>query len=175
MSLKHTILPLLLLLVGCGPGKQTGDSANPEAMDVAALLQKNRELSAQVDALRGFSNDREVYLVFPARIEIGRYTRIEDDRLIVYLNLFDKEGEKIKAYGAIRLTLQDLTDPENPREIKRWEYDLAASHDHWLGSPLTSHFRFMLDLPKQYPRAMCVIARFTDVLTGKTITAQDKL
>ena len=179
-----------LLLGGC---KQPAETTRPEEILVAqenARLRRQiveqdqqiAELRRQVAALRGLSTESIEHLVHVERIAFGRFTRCEDkdqdgidDGLVVYLELRDRQGDKIKAAGRVLIELWDLAAAEDDRQLGQWHFGPEEALNHWLPGILADHFKF--DLPWPHPKKpqhenLTVKLVFTDALTGKVFEIQ---
>jgi len=113
------------------------------------------------------------------RIELGRYTagvdldkKPGDDGVRVYLQPIDRGGDLVKAAGSISVQLFDLSRPEK-NLIGRCDVPADAAGKLWFGGLGRSHYRFDVrwTTPPAAPE-VTVRASFTDLLTGKTFTAQ---
>jgi len=148
----------------------------------ASQLQLQRrigELAGQVERLRGLPPDRMGKLFTVQRIELGRYTaganldgKAGHDGVRVFLLPRDRDGHVIKAAGTVSLQLFDLSRADG-NLIGRCDVPADALGKHWFGGLGRSHYRF--DVPwTARPAApeVTVRIRFTDLLTGKALTAQ---
>jgi hypothetical protein len=146
---------------------------------VLRLQQRAAELDRQVRSLQGLGSDRLGKLFTVERIELGRYTAGTDldnrgghDGVRVYLSPRDRDGHVVKAAGTVAVQLFDLGKPEN-RLIGRCDVSADVLGKHWCSGLGGNHYRF--DVPWKsrpgHPEVTVRIA-FTDLLTGKTFTAQ---
>jgi len=149
--------------------------------DLAQMKQSNHQLTEQINVLRGVSQDRWSHLIRVAKIEFGRFTRgdndddnVSDKGVIVYLQLLDKEGDKMKAAGEVVLELWDLAEDKGNLS-GRWNFGLEQLPDHWLGGPMANHYKFLLTWPAdKLPQLsnLTLKCRFTDSMTGEVFEIQ---
>jgi len=186
------VVLLMLAGGGCKASKSNG-SAQSKAMadcaaevkqlqsDLAQAKQSNQQLTEQINVLRGVSQDRWSHLVRVSKIEFGRFTRgdndddnVSDNGVIVYLQLLDKEGDKIKAAGEVTLELWDLA-ADKEKSAGRWGYGPEQLPEHWLGGPMANHYKFLLTWPAdKSPQHgnLTLKCRFTDALSGEVFEIQ---
>ncbi len=146
---------------------------------VLQLQQRVKERDGQIATLQGFGPDRRDKLFTVERIELGRYTagrnldaRAGHDGIRVYLLPRDRDGHVIKAAGAVDVQLFDLSKPDN-RLIGQCSIATDGLGKHWKSGLGSGHYR--IDVPwRSSPGRREVTARvtFTDLLTGRTFTAQ---
>ena len=187
------ILSLLLFAAGCSTwsidkSQDTPPSQNPEDQ-IVQLRQVLTEKQNQVEKLQeelvillGFPADRLEQLVHVSKIEFGRYTQSYDnnedgvdDGINVYLVLRDRQGDKIKASGAVEIELWDLSAGEGKRFLKRHQYGLEELSGQWLGGFLSDHYKFQVDLDEEHRpinRHLTLKLHFNDALTGKGFETQ---
>jgi hypothetical protein len=149
--------------------------------DLVQAQQKNNQLTEQITFLRGISQDRWSHLVRVAKIQFGRFTRSDDaddngvdDVVIVYLQLVDKQGDKIKAAGEVFFELWDLADSDGPM-FRRWDFGLEQLPDYWLGGVMANHYKFLLTWPAEkllQHSNLTLKCRFTDALSGEVFETQ---
>jgi len=148
-------------------------------------LQDHIESQARtIQKLQGLDGDRAVdKLVHVASIEIERLSGGydadrdgRDDGVVVYLRLFDRDGDTIKAAGSAGVELFDLSRPDGERLIGVASWDAAALRETWHGRFMTSHYT--MRTPWRDPairptdQSVTVVARFNDLLTGRTFEDQ---
>ena len=196
MQAKSVIIFIMLLVLaggGCKSSTSNGPSQTKLVDDYASevkklrselvqVQQKNNQLTEQITALRGISQDRWSHLVRVAKIEFGRFTRSCDDEdggfdngVIVYLQLLDKEGDKIKAAGEVSFELWDLAEDKDNLLFSRWGFSLEQMPEYWLGGILANHYKFLLTWPgDKLPRHsnLTLKCRFTDALSGEIFEIQ---
>lgn len=137
-----------------------------------------QSLSTQVENLQNFPPDRPITLFSPVRIEIASLSggtdldgKPGDDGVNVYVRLFDKEGDAVKAPGRLTAQILDLENAGNPRSLCvrtiASEQELCES---WYGRFGTNHFKVVcrLDPDGSQPRTdeVGVRVEFVPYLTG---------
>lgn len=151
------------------------------------LAQKNDQLATQsstIASLRGLEGERSLDKVIHAeKVEIDRLSGGYDDNrdgiddgVVVYLSLFDQFGGSMRATGSASITVLDLSNPRDPQVVGEVKLSSDELGKLWYGSFLTAHYTIKLPWPggRTQPPAkdLTVVATFTDLLTGKTMTSQ---
>jgi hypothetical protein len=191
--LAALVLSLCLVATGCNGGgadaritqiQQLQDKSEQQAR---LLAQKDEQLATQakrIQELQGLTAERAIdNLVQVANIEIDRLSGGYDDNhdgvdegVVVYLRLLDRDGDAIKAIGSARVRLFDLARPEGSQLVGESSLDAAAMRPLWFGRLLTYHYTIKVPWSGGAKRAdhksITVVVDFTDLLTGKTFTAQ---
>ena len=192
-ALKISCLFWVILIGGCHvrPEQKSKDKIAAEDTSIqiprlkdelAAKQKQNEKLAEQLAVLRGFPADRLGYLVYVARIELGRFTQAYDDDkndldegINVYLVLRDSRGDVIKGAGEVEIELWDLNEEEGGQFFYRWKYGMEEMSDYWLGGFLADNYKFKLTWPPgKEPRHSNLTLKlcFTDALTGEVFEIQ---
>jgi uncharacterized coiled-coil protein SlyX len=192
------VLALLVPLAGCdafGGGSQETRRLEQQVAaqkehitkleaDVVALKQTVDEQREQIRTLQALGPERLDELVYPVRIELDRLTggydddgRPGDDGVVAYVHPIDADGHIIKAAGSIVMEVFDLAASAEARLVTRAELDVPNTRKAWYGRLWTHHFTVRCPWPppaRKPPahRDLTVKVQFTDLLTGKTLTAQ---
>lgn len=101
-------------------------------------------------------------------------TRPGDEGFKICVTPLDQFGEEFKSAGSLRVELFDLAAKE-PR-LGEWSFDTAQTQRMWLSTPVIDGY--VLTFPWQTAptnAALIVKATFTEELTGRVFSAQDKL
>lgn len=212
-SLALTYLGFLsaILLAGCQDTRER-DSL---AAQVEQLTQEKTQLQRQVEQSEAqnkqFKEQVQVLAALPQEaklenlrslksIHIGRYTGFYDkdkdgraEKLIVYVQPLDEEGDKIKAAGDVDVQLWDLSKGQlNPANaggsalLGQWHVTPGELKKLWFDTLLAINYRLAFDLPAGiapdaltgdsglgHPlRDLTVKVTFTDYLTGRVLTEQ---
>ena len=186
----------LLFLAGCQNTRQN-DSLTAQIEQLTqekAQLQKqieqsdaqNKQLKEQVEVLAGLPKEAKLEnLRSLATIKIGRYSGFYDkdkdgkaEKLIVYVQPLDEQGDKIKAAGDVDVQLWDLSKSESGALLGQWHVAPGELKKLWFDTLLTVNYRLAFDLPASIdPSALAgdsltVKVTFTDYLTGRKLTEQ---
>ena len=191
-SLRHSILfasrivALLLIFwaAGCeNPGQsQVSETAKLEdklikqARVIAQQDDQLKDQAAVIQELRAIDGPNRLdQLVTVDRIDLERLSGgYDDDRdsrpdgLVLYLKLFDKEGDVLKAAGKVSVRVMDLA------------LDSEALRSLWFGRLMTSHYTIKLPWEKlggspPSHNQLTVLVSFTDLLTGRSHSLQKVL
>lgn len=153
------------------------------AMRADALTQENESLRQQVDTLTGLDKDTRLsQLDTLAAIKLGKRTGLYDknsdrkkDSLLVYLETMDRQQDCIKAIGTAQIELWNLSNPAAQAKLSDWVLEPAELQKHWAGNVFSAYYRLPLDLDGAVTGAekeLTVKVTFTDLLSGKVLTAQ---
>jgi hypothetical protein len=163
--------------------KTLSDEKTELTLQVEQLRQENTQLTEQVDTLTAIDTQtRASALAVPQTIRIGRHTGFYDkaksgtpDTLVVYLEPLDAMQDVIKAAGSVEVELWNLGAQSSHPNLGNWQIKADELKGLW-GRGLTgAYYRltFPLDsLLKGEEKELTVRVRFTDYLTGKTLTDQ---
>ncbi len=146
--------------------------------NLSASRQKINSQSAQIAKLEEFGNNRLKNLLHVQRIHLDRLTGgydadndHRDDGIVVFLQPIDTEGDVFKTAGEVTVKLFSLSDkPILLGEVHLSPGELSKS---WAGRFWTSHFtiRCPFRVKPKDPNVTLQV-KFTELLTGKTFTAQ---
>ena len=155
---------------------------------LAAELEKEHlqtgELEKQLAALAGLKDAGELAGVARLKsVRIGRYTNLYDkngdgvkEKLIVYLQPMDENGDIVKAAGSVEVQLWDMEKKGGEALLGTWRVGAEELKKLWLASFMTINYRLSFDVaeqlsrPQQTPLTVKVV--FTDHITGKVFRAQ---
>lgn len=185
-----------ILLTGCQDTRQ----ADSLAAQVEQLTQEKTQLRQQIEQSEAqnkqLKEQVQVLAALPQEvklenlrslesIKIGRYSGFYDkdkdgraEKLIVYVQPLDEEGDKIKAAGDVDVQLWDLSKSESSALLGQWHVAPGELKKLWFDTLLTINYRLVFDLPDTIdPDALAqdsltVKVTFTDYLTGRTLTEQ---
>lgn len=195
MATRISILPVIVLfgwsLAGCeGPAKHIADLNRQIATlqstnrkHVANLEAQDKEIEKLKEANQILGDLKETRLdkLYSAKtITIDRLSgglnidgEIGDEGVVVYASLYDQDGHKFKAAGAIDVFVYDLSNPRAPELIASYEYDVDQAKELWFGRMLTYHYKIECLWQQRPPagRSVRVSVRFLDYLTGSVLQA----
>jgi len=116
-------------------------------------------------------------------IEIGKYTGFFDkdedgtkEKLIVYIQPIDEEGDIIKATGTVDVQLWNLDSLEvNQAMLGQWHVEPGELKKLWFATLITINYRLTFDIAdkvKSFDEPLTVKVTFTDYLSGKVFKEQ---
>lgn len=155
-----------------------------ELKDSVEQLQKdNDQLRERVQVLSDLPNDVKGENLYHLRsIKITSYTNLYDkddngvrEKLIVYMQPIDQDGDIIKAAGSVDVELWDLNRQDGQAMLGRWHVDEQALRKLWFATILTTNYRLTFDAPevlKKYDEPLTVKVAFADYLSGTVFTEQ---
>lgn len=144
---------------------------------------ENKELKDQIQVLSGLpENVRLESLDRLERIKIGRFTGFFDknndgkkEKLIVYIQPIDEQGDIIKAAGAVEVQLWDLNRTDDKALLGQWKIGPEDLKKLWFATVVTSNYRLTFDVGdiiENLQEPLTVKVTFTDYMTGKVFTEQ---
>ena len=145
---------------------------------------KNEQLKKQIQTLSGLPAEVRLENLYELqRIKIGRYTNFYDkdkdgkkEKLIVYIQPIDREGDLIKAGGTVDVQLWDLNSPQaNQALLGQWHVEPDELKKLWFVTIMTSNYRLIFDVAKEiseFKEPLTVKVTFTDYLSGKVFKEQ---
>ncbi len=146
-----------------------------------ARLQTDQDrLTRENATLLGLGPKRLEYLFRVDKIDIGGYSAGVNlsgkgeghDAVRIYLVPLDKDGNAIKAAGAVRIQVFDLAaGPEFL--VCSCDFPVETIGKYWLGQFLSYYYKFECKFaaPPQHPN-LTVRVTFTDYLTGREFETQ---
>jgi hypothetical protein len=140
------------------------------------------QLKAQIQALSALPEGEKKNLYALKAVRIVRLTNFHDEdkdgkreKLIVYLEPIDQDGDAFKAAGAVNVQLWDLNEPAAQALLGQWQIAPRELHKLWFNALITASYRLIFAAPvtiETLARPLTVKVTFTDYLTGETFTAQ---
>ncbi len=145
---------------------------------------ENKQLTKQMHVLSGLPEEvKGENLYRLEKIEIGKYTGFFDkdddgtkEKLIVYIQPIDEEGDIIKATGAVDVQLWDLDSSEADQALLgQWHVEPGELKKLWFATMVTINYRLTFDIAdkvKSFDEPLTVKVTFTDYLSGKVFKEQ---
>jgi len=145
---------------------------------------ENKQLTKQMHVLAGLPEQvKGENLYRLGKIVIGRYTGFfdkdndgEKEKLIVYIQPIDAEGDIIKATGAVDVQLWDLDSSEADQALLgQWHVEPGELKKLWFATLVTINYRLtfgIADKVKSFDEPLTVKVTFTDYLSGKVFKEQ---
>jgi hypothetical protein len=185
---------LLAAAAGC---ESTGGQKIPPAKQIQTLKQEKRQLARQIEQSEAEAEQlkkqiqilsdlppeaRFENLYHLQRTKITRYTNLYDkdkdgkkEKLIVYIQPIDEEGDIVKATGAVDVQLWDLNKENGQALLGQWQVKPDELKKLWFATLITINYRLTFDVADKVTgdeEALTVKVTFTDYLTGKVFTEQ---
>lgn len=149
---------------------------------LAELQNRNEDLENQVKHLLGLGSEIKLeHLAGVEKIAITKRTGLYDkdkdgrkEKLIIYVQPIDREGDTIKAPAVVRVRLLDLDQKPEEMFLEEWFFSPSQLKKLWAGTFMTSYYRLTLDVDENTTRRkeLTVKVDVTDYLTGKVHSAQ---
>lgn len=145
---------------------------------------KNEQLQKQIHTLSGLPEQlkgKNLYSI--QNVEIGKYTGLFDkdkdgkkEKLIVYIEPIDEQGDVIKATADIEVELWDLSKTDGSALLAKWPPVKSDDLKNlWFDSMLKVNYRLTFDITdivKSFDEPLTVKVTFTDYLSGKVFKKQ---
>lgn len=183
---------LLTFVVGCEGGstsrmamaseieKLRSDKAELNSQ-LEQLKSQSGQLQKQIKVLSGLSKDEIEDLYKLQRIKLGGYTNFYDkdkdgkkEKLIVYIQPIDQDGDVIKVAGAVEVQLWDLNREVGEALLAEWDVPPNQLRKLWYAA-LKTNYRLSFDIADKIDSVaepLTVKVSFTDYLTGKVFSEQ---
>ena len=170
---------------------------DPFAAQIQVLREEKQELQKEVEGaeaeiaelprrigvlsgLRGEVKPEDVYEV--QRIKITRYTNLYDkdkdgtlEKLIVYVQPIDDEGDVIKAGGSLDVQLWDLNKEGDEALLGQWHVGAEEVRKQWYTTIMKVNYRLKFNVSdkiKSFDEPLTVKVTFTDYLSGRVFKEQ---
>jgi hypothetical protein len=140
------------------------------------------ELRSQIQVLSGLPEQvKGENLYHLQRIKISGYTNLYDkdkddkkEKLIVYIQPIDMDGDIIKAAGDVDVQLWDLSKEKEQALLGQWHVKPEKLKKLWFAALMT-HYRLEFDVAEkisEFKEPLTVKVTFTDYLNGKVFKEQ---
>ncbi len=189
-----SVLCYLAFIAGCSDAYI--ESSLQERVETLTIQQKqlesqleqstaeNEQLQKQIHTLSGLPEQlkgKNLYSV--QNIEIGKYTGFFDkdkdgrkEKLIVYIEPIDEQGDVIKAAADIEVELWDLSKTDGGALLAKWPpVKPDELKNLWFASMLKDNYRLTFDITdkvESFDEPLTVTVTFTDYLSGKVFKKQ---
>ena len=191
-QVKHQICSLVLVWAalaglgcrqGAGEPAATGRGVDPAvenrrlASSIKALERERKRLQQQIDTLAGLPETVDAAQFYKVGdVKLTKYTGLYDkdkdgtcEKLIVYINPVDQDGDIIKAAGRVSVQLWDLDANGAEARLGTWTVEPEELRKQWFATMLTINYRLVFDLPRKaisLQGPLTVKVAFTDLLSG---------
>jgi len=144
---------------------------------------ENKQLKKQMHVLSGLPEQvKGENLYRLGKIVIGGYTGFfdkdkdgEKEKLIVYIQPIDEEGDIVKASGTVEVQLWDLNKEKGQALLGEWHVEPGELKKLWFATLITINYRLTFDIAdkvKSFDEPLTVKVTFTDYLSGKVFKEQ---
>lgn len=187
---------LIAAVAGCsGRDKQLPlidkiDQLTDEKADLGDQIKRleaiNEQLEKQVQTLSALPAEvkgENLYTI--ETVKITRLTNLYDkdddgkkEKLIVYIQPIDTNGDIIKAPGSVEVELWNLNNEDGQAKLGRWHVKGEELKKLWFAAVMTTNYRLTFDVAdkvKDPTEPLTVRIAFTDHLTGKIFKEQKEI
>ena len=181
---------LIIAAAGC-------ESGNNDAEQISTLRRENKQLTRQLDqselqnkqlnkqlqTLAGRPDEARLENLYNLQaVKVGRYTNLYDkdkdgqkEKLIVYIQPMDEQGDIVKATGAVDVQLWDLDKAGSEALLDEWRVESNELKEFWFATLITINYRLtfdVTDIVENLEEQLTVKVTFTDYMTGKVFKEQ---
>ena len=197
-SIPYTLYPilagcLLVFAAGCetaGSKTSLADRFNSLRLEKTELTRQlerseteNKQLKKQLQVLSDLPSDKLENLYQLQTVKIHRYTNLYDkdkdgkkEKLIVYIQPIDEEGDIVKATGAVDVQLWNLNSPQADEALLgAWHIKPDELKKLWFATIITINYRLTFDVAEKIAgleEPLTLKVTFTDYLSGKVFKEQ---
>ena len=189
-----SVIIFMFFFAGCGdsykepPLQEKVDFLTLQQKDLESKLEQsaaeNKKLKQQIHTLSGLPEQLKGKNLYSIRdVEIGKYTGFFDkdkdgtkEKLVVYIEPIDEQGDVIKAPAEIEVELWDLNKSDGEALIAKWP---AVKPDElkklWFDGLLKVNYRLTFDIEDKVESLndpLTVKVTFTDYLSGNVFKKQ---
>ena len=138
--------------------------------------------SADYTAIVVAAEDENENIYVLEKVALTKHTNLYDkdgdgtrEKLVVYIEPIDKDGDIIKATGAGEDELWDLNRENGQAKLDQWNVEADELSKLWFQTMMRTNYRLTFDitgLVNEFKEPLTVKVVFTDYLTGKTFKQQ---
>jgi len=151
--------------------------------ELAQTHLENNQLNRQMQTLSKLGRQKRIQNLYELEsVKITKYTNFYDrdkdgqkEKLIVYIQPVDSEGDIIKACGAVEVALWDLNKNGDNAKLAHWKIEPQELKKMWFATVITRNYRLMFDIAgvvRSFDKPLTVKVVFTDYVSGKVFTEQ---
>jgi len=198
-AIRYTLYAILAgCLLAIAAGCESTNAKISLAEQIQTLRREKRDLARQIEKSKLENKDLKKQIrvlsdlppgVKPEnlyrlqRIKITKYTDFYDkdkdgrkEKLIVYIQPLDEDGDIIKAVGAVDVRLQDPNKDQAP--LGQWHVEPNQLKKLWFAGFISTNYKLTFDVAdkieglKSASGGLTVKVTFTDYLTGKVFNEE---
>jgi len=194
---RTIILILAGCLLACSAGCENASSKSPLAEEINTLQQEktrlarqieqfaaeNEQLKKQIRVLSGLKPEVKLENLYRLqRVKITKYTNLYDkdkdgkkEKLIVYIQPMDEDGDIVKASGAVDVQLWNLNRENGEAMLGQWHVKPSELKKLWFATLVTINYRLTFDVADiidEFEEPLTVKVTFTDYLSGRVFKEQ---
>ncbi len=185
------VIFVLLFAAGCDSGKLTPaqevkllKKEKAHLKEQLALAESDKELlKQQVEVLAELPAEARVENLYHLqKIKLTRYTGFYDkdddgkkEKLIVYIQPIDEQGDIVKASGTVDVQLWNLNKPDGEALLGEWRVEPAELKNNWFATLVIINYRLIFDaadIIEGVEEPLTVKVTFKDCLSGKVFKEQ---
>ena len=144
---------------------------------------QNKQLKKQLQTLAGLPDDVRLENLYNLQtVKVSRYTNFYDkdkdgqkEKLIVYIQPTDEQGDIVKATGNVDVQLWDLNKDNGQALLSQWQVKPDELKELWFASIVSVNYRLTFDIADkitEFEEPLTVKVTFTDYLPGKVFKDQ---
>ena len=144
---------------------------------------ENQQLRKQIKTLAGIDTQLKFSNLYDIRrIKIHKYTNLYDkdkdgkfEKLIVYIQPMDAQGDIVKSPASIDVQLWDLNTESEKALLAEWHITPQKLKELWFATLVTINYRLTFDVDDKIEnphQPLTIKVTFTDHLTGKVFSEQ---
>jgi len=154
-----------------------------QAYEIKQLESENEQLQKQIQTLASLPEgpgSKNIYEL--QNVRITKYTNLYDkdndgkeEKLIVYIQPMDTDGDIIKATGTVDVQLWDLNKADGQALLGQWHVKSEELKKLWFAAILGTNYRLTFDIADKidkYEEPLTVKVSFIDYLSGKVFREQ---
>ncbi len=146
-------------------------------------ISENEKLKKQIMVLSGLPTDTKLENFYNLqRVKITGFTNFYDkdkdgrrEKLIVYIQPIDQDGDVVKATGSVDVQLWNLNKANGKALLGQWHVKPDELRKLWFATLVTINYRLTFDVAdkiEKFEEALTVKLTFTDHLSGKVFKQQ---
>jgi hypothetical protein len=182
---------VLAFAVGCESGERVSlteqiDTLRREKTSLERQIEQfeaeRQQFKGQLRVLAGLEGKTFENIYRVERVEVTRYTNLydkdkdgRDEKLIVYIQPIDEQGDVVKATGEVDVQLWDLDRSAGEALLEKWHVGPGRLEQSWSATLLAINYRLVFDVSDELDAVegpLTVKVTFTDYLTGKVFKEQ---
>jgi hypothetical protein len=193
---RTIVLILAGCLLACAAGCENASSKSPLTEEINTLKQEktqlirqneqfeteNEQLKKQIRVLSSLKPEVKLENLYRLqRVKITKYTNLYDkdkdgkrEKLIVYIQPIDEDGDIVKASGAVDVQLWDLNRENGEAMLGQWHVKPSELKKLWFATLVTINYRLTFDAADidEFEEPLTVKVTFTDYLSGRVFKEQ---